>query len=160
VTPEKPAGGTSTVRGAQTRAPEVPVAGPSAKGQAKGTLAAFGAQALLSKQLQNVRSAELAKAEARFQQLAPEIERLLQEGYSVVVTVEAEVPKTLNIAGAAGRCPACLISFWRLLSSLRSLGRAWRVPSARLWRSSAFAACDIPALAGRLCFGKFIRSGM
>jgi hypothetical protein len=73
----------------------------AATGQAKGQAAEAGAQLLLSLQLGNVRADELAKAEARFQQLVPEIERLRREGYGVVVTVEAEVPTSPDVAAAA-----------------------------------------------------------
>jgi hypothetical protein len=45
-----------------------------------------------------VQGAEQAKALARFEQVRPEIERLLQEGHSVVVTIEVEMPKTIDIA--------------------------------------------------------------
>ena len=83
--------------GRPVRAVEVPVA--SARGQARGVLAEIGAQVLLSMQLESVRSAELAKAVARYAELMPEMERLLEEGYTVTLTVEAEVPKTVDVAG-------------------------------------------------------------
>jgi hypothetical protein len=73
----------------------------------------MGAQMLLAKQISNLQSSEKAKAEARFAELSPEIGRLMDEGYSVTVTVEAEIPKTLNIAGAATGTDPSMVVYYR-----------------------------------------------
>src|SRR5438034_4153825 len=75
----------------------------SMKGSAKSSAIEFGAQALLAAQLENVRSAELEKAEDALNELAPEIEQRRMEGNGVTVTVVAEVPNTFDpFAYAAG----------------------------------------------------------
>jgi hypothetical protein len=113
-------GQTQRVPSSQTVSGEIARKPPS-KGQAKGAALQFGAQALLSMQISNVRSAERTKAEARFQQLVPEIERLLEEGYNVTVTVEAEVPKTINIAGAITDTDPTLIVYFRSMYISRAV---------------------------------------
>jgi hypothetical protein len=91
---------TPTVQGVAPGATEIPMAELSPRGGIKGAAAEAGAQLLLSMQLGNLRSAETNKAFDRLAELAPEIDRLVGEGYTVVVTVEAEVPTTLDIAAA------------------------------------------------------------
>ena len=85
----------------------------SSRAQAKGALLEWGAQALLAQQISNMQSAEKDKALARFAELSPEIGQLLDENYSVTITVEAEVPKTLNIAGVATQTDPSMIVYFR-----------------------------------------------
>jgi hypothetical protein len=92
----------------------VPVAPiTSTRSQAKGALLSWGAQALLAKQISNMQSAEKDKALARFAELSPEIGRLLDENYSVTITVEVEVPKTVNIAGVVTQTDPSMIVYFR-----------------------------------------------
>jgi hypothetical protein len=93
---------------------EIPISEVTSPGaQAKGMALQMGAQMLLAKQISNLQSSEKAKAEARFAELSPEIGRLLDEGYSVTVTVEAEIPKSLNIAGAATATDPSMVVYYR-----------------------------------------------
>jgi hypothetical protein len=85
----------------------------SPAGQARSVAMAAAAQMLLAKQISNLQSAEKAKAQARFEELGPEIGRLLAENYSVTVTVEVEVPKTVNIAGVATQSDPSMIVYYR-----------------------------------------------
>ena len=93
----------------------------STRAQAKGTLLAWGAQALLAKQISNMQSAEKGKALARFAELSPEIGRLLDENYSVTITVEVEVPKTVNIAGVITQSDPSMIVYYRNMYIDRAL---------------------------------------
>ena len=100
----------------------VPVAPiTSARAQAKGALLAWGAQALLAKQISNMQSTEKGKALARFAELSPEIGRLLDENWSVTVTVEVEVPKTVNIAGVITQTDPSMIVYFRNMYIDRAL---------------------------------------
>jgi hypothetical protein len=85
----------------------------STRSQAKGALLSMGAQALLAKQISNMQSAEKAKALERFAELSPEIGRLLDENFSVTITVEVEVPKTVNIAGVITQTDPSMIVYFR-----------------------------------------------
>ena len=85
----------------------------SSRAQAKGALLSWGAQALLAKQISNMQSAEQAKAMARYAELTPEIGRLLDENYAVTITVEVEVPKTVNIAGVLTQTDPSMIVYYR-----------------------------------------------
>jgi hypothetical protein len=85
----------------------------SSRSQAKGALLSWGAQALLAKQISNMQSAEKDKALARFAELSPEIGRLLDENNAVTVTVEVEVPKTVNIAGVVTQSDPSMIVYYR-----------------------------------------------
>ena len=85
----------------------------SSRAQAKGALLSWGAQALLAKQISNMQSAEKGKALARFAELSPEIGRLLDENYAVTVTVEVEVPKSVNIAGVITQSDPSMIVYYR-----------------------------------------------
>jgi hypothetical protein len=96
-----------------------PVISPRA--QAKGALLQFGAQALLAKQISNMQSAEKDKALKRFQELGPEIGRLLDENYAVTITVEVEVPKTVNIAGVITQSDPSMIVYYRNMYIDRAL---------------------------------------
>ena len=88
-----------------------PITSPAA--QAKGALLSWGAQALLAKQISNLQSSEKDRALARFAELGPEIGRLLDANYSVTITVEVEVPKTVNIAGVITQSDPSMIVFFR-----------------------------------------------
>jgi hypothetical protein len=88
-----------------------PITSPAA--QAKGALLSWGAQALLAKQISNMQSAEKAKALDRFDELSPEIGRLLDANYAVTITVEVEVPKTANIAGIVTQSDPSMIVYFR-----------------------------------------------
>jgi hypothetical protein len=85
----------------------------STRAQAKGALLSWGAQALLAKQISHMQSAEKAKALARFAELSPEIGRLVDENHSVTITVEVEVPKTVNIAGVITQSDPSMIVYFR-----------------------------------------------
>jgi hypothetical protein len=91
--------------------PIAPITSP--RSQAKGALLQWGAQALLAKQISNMQSAEQAKAVARFAELSPEIARLLDENNYVTITVEVEVPKTVNIAGVITQSDPSMIVYYR-----------------------------------------------
>jgi hypothetical protein len=67
-------------------------------GQSAHAALEFGALALLSAQLDAVRGAELAKAEAALRALTPQIEQFRQQGKSVTVTLVVEVPDQIDIA--------------------------------------------------------------
>ena len=88
-------------------------------------------------------SAELAKAEARFQELAPEIERLLQEGYSVTVTLEAEVPKTVNIAGAITDTDPTLVVYFRKMYIKRAMKVPRALPAGEVRQTSVSAVGEV-----------------
>jgi hypothetical protein len=114
VSPRGRGGGGSGGGGGGGGPVEIPISEVTSAGaQAKGAALQMGAQALLAKQISNLQSSEKAKAEARFAELSPEIGRLLDEGYSVTVTVEAEIPKTLNIAGAATSTDPSMVVYYR-----------------------------------------------
>ena len=92
----------------------VPIAAPtSPRSQAKGKLLAWGAQALLAKQIGNVQSAEKEKAMARYNELSPVIGQLLDADFSVTVTIEFEVPKTVNFAGVITQTDPSMIVYYR-----------------------------------------------
>ncbi|HET6897086.1 MAG TPA: hypothetical protein VFK70_02020, partial [Vicinamibacteria bacterium] len=93
----------------------------STRSQAKGAALQWGAQALLAKQISNMQSAEKDKALARFAELSPEIGRLLDENFSVTVTVEVEVPKTVNIAGVITQSDPSMIVYFRNMYIDRAL---------------------------------------
>jgi hypothetical protein len=99
----------------------IPVEPLSPRMQAKGNALAAGAQALLAKQISNMQSAEKAKAEARLAELGPEIGRLLEANYSVTITVEVEIPKTLNVAGVATGTDPDMIVYFRTMYIDRAL---------------------------------------
>ncbi len=107
-----PSGGVPFVEGAEIT---------STRAQAKGALLEFGAQALLAEQISNMQSAEKDKALARFVELSPEIGRLLDENYSVTITVEVEVPKTVNIAGVVTQTDPSMIVYFRNMYIDRAL---------------------------------------
>jgi hypothetical protein len=93
---------------------EIPVgAVTSSRSQAKGALLQWGAQALLAKQISNMQSEEKDKAVARFAELSPVIGQLLDENNAVTVTVEVEVPKTVNIAGVVTQSDPSMIVYYR-----------------------------------------------
>lgn len=108
--PEGPSGGSG---GGGGPAGGIPVDPMTPRMQAKGNLLAFGAQALLAKQISNLQSAEKGKAMARFAELGPEIARLLDANYSVTITVEVEIPKTVNLAGVATQTDPSMIVYFR-----------------------------------------------
>lgn len=114
--PPRGSGGGRSSGGSGSGGPsaEIPVADIiSPRAEAKGALLEWGAQALLAAQISNMQSAEKDKALARFAELSPEIGRLLDENYSVTITVEAEVPKTVNIAGVATQTDPSMIVYFR-----------------------------------------------
>ena len=93
---------------------EVPVTETiSSRAEAKGALLEFGAQALLAEQISNIQSDEKGKALARYAELTPEISRLLDANYSVTITVEVEVPKTVNLTGVATQTDPSMIVYYR-----------------------------------------------
>ncbi len=98
---------------------DAPIISPRA--QAKGALLSWGAQALLAKQISNMQSAEKDKALARFAELSPEIGRLLDANFSVTITVEVEVPKTVNIAGVVTQSDPSMIVYFRNMYIDRAL---------------------------------------
>jgi hypothetical protein len=85
----------------------------SPAGQARNFAMAGAAQMLLAKSISNLQSAEQAKALARLAELGPEIGRLMDANYAVTVTVEVEVPKTVNIAGVATQSDPSMIVYYR-----------------------------------------------
>jgi len=93
----------------------------STRSQAKGALLSWGAQALLAKQISNMQSAEKGKALERFAELSPEIGRLMDENYAVTITVEVEVPKTVNIAGVVTQTDPSMIVYFRNMYIDRAL---------------------------------------
>src|SRR3954451_19465552 len=107
---ERPTGG-SGGGGPSGEIPVEPFTSP--RSEAKGALLSWGAQALLAKQISNLQSGETAKALARFAELSPEIGRLLDENYSVTITVEVEVPKTVNIAGVVTQSDPSMVVYFR-----------------------------------------------
>jgi hypothetical protein len=94
-----------------------PVEGPiiSPRAQAKGALLAAGAQAVLAKQISNMQSAEKDKALQRFAELSPAIGRLLDQNFAVTITVEVEIPKTVNIAGVVTQTDPSMIVYFRAM---------------------------------------------
>jgi hypothetical protein len=107
---EEPPGG-SGGGGPPGEIPVEPFTSPGS--QAKGALLSFGAQALLAKQISNLQSGEQAKAQARFAELSPEISRLLDANNAVTITVEVEIPKTVNIAGVVTQSDPSMIVYFR-----------------------------------------------
>jgi hypothetical protein len=73
----------------------------------------LGAQMLLAQLISRVQSAEKDKAIARFAELRPVSGRLLDENYSVTITVEVEVPRTVNIAGVATQTDPSMVVYFR-----------------------------------------------
>jgi hypothetical protein len=108
--PVRPRGGSG---GGGPSVPIGPITSPAA--QAKGALLSWGAQALLAKQISNLQSSEKDRALARYAELGPEIARLLDANYSVTITVEVEVPKTVNIAGVATQSDPSMIVFFHAM---------------------------------------------
>jgi hypothetical protein len=126
-------GAARTPGGSGGGGPEIPVGAiTSTRSQAKGALLQWGAQALLAKQISNMQSAEKDKALARFAELSPEIGRLLDENFSVTVTVEVEVPKTVNIAGVVTQSDPSMIVYYRNMYIDRALPiRPKKAPDAK-----------------------------
>ena len=115
---DRPPGGSGS-GGPPGEGPVAPIT--SSRSQAKGALLSWGAQALLAKQISNMQSAEKDKAVARFAELSPEIGRLLDENYTVTITVEVEVPKTVNIAGVVTQSDPSMIVYFRNMYIERAL---------------------------------------
>ena len=83
--------------------PGAPLEAPHIHGGGSAVLSAteFGAAALLSAQLESVRNAERARAEAALAELMPQIEDLRSQGRGVTVTIVVELPEQFDVMAAA-----------------------------------------------------------